>query len=620
MIAVWFMVLSVFVLQVQAALMDTITQTTTGKCSPAIGHADGSVTVVCQEGVPTEQFQLLAEELGVTKAALTSFFKILEQQRVPPEDLDSKLREIATNYKRLHAQLSQFLSEDPTVMALRREANKALEAGDFAQVEILLRQAEERDLHAIQEQQASLKKRQLSAAATSAELGALKNTQLAYAAAATHYRQAAAVVPQEEVITQATYLHEAGVAWWYAGQYADARSALEQALALREQGLSLEHPDVAQSLTYLVLLYRTLGRYADAEPHARRALTISEKVFGPDHPDVAQSLTSLAALSVFQGRYAEAEPLLRRALRIREQVLGPEHRHVAESLNPLAMLYHSQGRSAEAEPLFRRALRIREQALGPEDPHVALGLNNLAVLFQAQGRYAEAEPHFLRALAIWEKVHGPEHPHVAMNLNNLATLSFSQGHYAEAEPRFQRALAIWEKVFGPEHPDLALGLNNLATLYLMQGRYAEAEPRFQRALAIWEKVLSPEHPHVATLVNNYATLLRETHREANAAQLEAQWATQQPSRAWLGIQMKLSTDPPGVLVEQVMAGSPAAHAGIQPQDVVIRFNAQEVPDPPTLRRMVEATAIGISVDVEIIHEGQRRTIPVTLERLPPSKP
>ena len=172
-----------------------------------IHTGEGSISVTNIQGIAGEEHARLAKELGVTQSALTSFFKILEQQHVPPEDLDSKLREVAASYKRLQNQLQQFLSEDPTVMALRREAREAFETGDFAQVETRLRQAQERDLHAIQEQQASLKKRQLSAAAISAELGALKNLQLAYTAAANHYRDAAAVVPQDEAITQAEYLN-----------------------------------------------------------------------------------------------------------------------------------------------------------------------------------------------------------------------------------------------------------------------------------------------------------------------------------------------------------------------------------------------------------------------------
>jgi serine protease Do len=84
--------------------------------------------------------------------------------------------------------------------------------------------------------------------------------------------------------------------------------------------------------------------------------------------------------------------------------------------------------------------------------------------------------------------------------------------------------------------------------------------------------------------------------------------------------MKLSTDPPGVFVKQVIAESPAAHAGIQPHNVVVRFNAQEVPDPQTLNRLLRTAAIGATVDVEIIHDGQRRSIPVTLGKKPLSSP
>ena len=67
---------------------------------------------------------------------LQSFFRILAQQRVPPEELDSTLRKIAASYKELKAQLQRFTSEDPEVLELRQQASQALEAGNFAQVEI----------------------------------------------------------------------------------------------------------------------------------------------------------------------------------------------------------------------------------------------------------------------------------------------------------------------------------------------------------------------------------------------------------------------------------------------------------------------------------------------------
>jgi tetratricopeptide (TPR) repeat protein len=73
------------------------------------------------------------------------------------------------------------------------------------------------------------------------------------------------------------------------------------------------------------------GRYADAEPLYGRALAIREKALGSDHPNVAQSLDRLAVLYHNQRRYADAEPLYKRALAIREKALGSDHPDVAQS-------------------------------------------------------------------------------------------------------------------------------------------------------------------------------------------------------------------------------------------------------------------------------------------------
>ena len=77
------------------------------------------------------------------------------------------------------------------------------------------------------------------------------------------------------------------------------------------------------------MLYYDQGRYADAETLYERALAIREKALGSEHPDVAQALNNLAVLYDAQGRYVDAEPLYKRGLAIREKVLGREHPSVA---------------------------------------------------------------------------------------------------------------------------------------------------------------------------------------------------------------------------------------------------------------------------------------------------
>ena len=269
-------------------------------------------------------------------------------------DLIPRLRGIAEQYKALQAQLRAFSSDDPEVTTLRERASQELEAGQFAQVETLLRQAQALDKQAIEKQKASISKRKLSAAAISADLGALKNVQLAYAEAAAHYREAMSILPQEEILIKTGYLNEEGLMWLAAGQYATAQPCLENALALREKLLEPEHLDVASSLNNLAGLYRDQGHYRKAESLYVRALALREKLLGPEHPDVAISLNNLAELYQAQEYYKKAELLYKRALTIGVKRLGENHFIVDAIRQNYIELLRSAKRDAEALQLSAR--------------------------------------------------------------------------------------------------------------------------------------------------------------------------------------------------------------------------------------------------------------------------
>jgi lysozyme len=130
------------------------TDSTTLVFSAPVGFihtGQGDITVTNFHGLSEEQRTRLAKELEVTQAALNDIFRILERQQTPLENLDSKVREVAATYKRLNSQLQHFVSKDHATMPLRHEARKALQIGDFTQVESLLKQARGRDPQAIQE-------------------------------------------------------------------------------------------------------------------------------------------------------------------------------------------------------------------------------------------------------------------------------------------------------------------------------------------------------------------------------------------------------------------------------------------------------------------------------------
>ena len=297
---------------------------------------------------------------------------------------------------------------------------------------------------------------------------------------------------------------------------------LSQAITCAEliEQYNLFFPEAARLLDQTAVYEQDHAGYSKAEALFKKAIFIREQVLGPGHPDIAQSLNNLGLLYYKQGRYEEAKPFYIRSLVIREQIVGSDHPDTAQSLNNLALFYQNQGRYEEAESLYKRAIAILEFASGPDHPDIAQILNNLALHYYKQGQDEKAEPLYKRALAIREQALGPVHPDTAISLNSLAGLYEQQHCFKEAEPLYQRALAIREQVLGPVHPDTAISLNNLASLYYYQGRFQEARTLYQRALTISKQVLGSDHPHTQAISRNYESLLQQIGNEAEALRLD----------------------------------------------------------------------------------------------------
>jgi serine protease Do len=96
-------------------------------------------------------------------------------------------------------------------------------------------------------------------------------------------------------------------------------------------------------------------------------------------------------------------------------------------------------------------------------------------------------------------------------------------------------------------------------------------------------------------------------------------------RGWLGVRIQQVTDEiaeslgikpaRGALVAGVEEKGPAKPAGIEPGDVVIKFDGKDIKEPKDLSRVVADTAVGKAVDVVIIRKGEEQTKQVTLGRL-----
>ncbi len=438
-------------------------------------------------GIPPEQFAALAEELGITKAALKNFFNIILQHNVVPEDYDHTLRQIAERYHNLLKELTDFQADDPQVKYLLTQAEQVLQQGDFDQAEDLINRASEKDLVAARQLRETAEKRLISAAKAKAKNGYLNYTRFKYVIAAAYYQDAAEVLPQHCAELIAANLNQAGLAMHKAGLYEKAEPLYRQALQIRENTLGANHPAVADTLNDLAELYRILRRNEQVEPLLKRALQISEQALGPDHYELINKLNCLASFYVDKKRYKQAESLLQRALQIGEHASDRTSYQLAHSLNSLAEMYYRQERYDRARPLLERVSEIIEKNSDPEDPKVAHSLNNLATVYKDKKLYDLAEHLYRRAVQIMEKTLGSEHPGLAKILENLGDLYSKQGFYDKAEPLFQRALQIAEKGFGSEHVNLITILVDWARLYEHQALDDQADPLYERALQIGKK-------------------------------------------------------------------------------------------------------------------------------------
>ena len=98
------------------------------------------------------------------------------------------------------------------------------------------------------------------------------------------------------------------------------------------------------------------------------------------------------------------------------------------------------------------------------------------------------------------------------------------------------------------------------------------------------------------------------------------------SRGWLAVPIQDVTrdlaetfgmkQPVGALVAQVLSDSPAEKAGLEPGDVILKYDGKEVASSGILPQLVGVTRVGQSAQVQVLRKGQPRELTVVIGELP----
>jgi S1-C subfamily serine protease len=86
----------------------------------------------------------------------------------------------------------------------------------------------------------------------------------------------------------------------------------------------------------------------------------------------------------------------------------------------------------------------------------------------------------------------------------------------------------------------------------------------------------------------------------------------------MGVSLETENPPvEGLAVTQVTPGSPAAAAGVQTGDVLLRLDGRPLPDLFALKWFLETAELGRSYRLEILRGGDRITTALVLPTRPP---
>ncbi|MGX9726180.1 MAG: tetratricopeptide repeat protein [Candidatus Electronema sp. VV] len=424
------------------------------------GHGcifSGTGNVSVSYGISPALFAEYAGKLAVTDSALVSFFKILEEQQVPHSDLDSKLREIAGQYKELLARVGDD-----------QAAKQAIEAGDYAKAEELLEEA--------------AKQHSISAAETYAELARLQSIQLRYAKAAAYWQKAAALLPEDEKKDRAEYLGEAGYNLHRIAKHKEALPLWEQSLSLYRE-ISDKAGEGAM-LNDISQIYKARGDYSTALKYLEQSLAISQEI--GDKKVEGATLNNISQIYHARGDYATALEYLEQSLAIMQEIGDKAGEGATLNNINIAEIHRASGDYDKALPLYEQNLVLFRE-IG-DKAHEGGTLNNISQIYDAQGDYPTALKYLEQSLRVTQKI--GDRAGEGTTLNNIGQIYQARGDYPTALKYLEQSLGITQEI-GNRRGE-AVTSWNIGLAYRKQGDLTKAESYISRAVQLAEEIGHPK--------------------------------------------------------------------------------------------------------------------------------
>jgi tetratricopeptide (TPR) repeat protein len=249
-----------------------------------------------------------------------------------------------------------------------------------------------------------------------------------------------------------------------------ARKTLLRALAIDEQSLGPDHPEVAKTLHDLGHAELQLEMFEESREHLNRAMRIFISSYGERHPMVGASFMTMAHLAAVEGNLEQGRQMYLQAKSALTGVVPDDNPYFSAIEQGLGDIARTQDNCKQAIPHFQRAIQLLDQN-GHGENERALQMTNLGFCLADVGRTDEGRKYLQKSIEEIERLHMPARwlaePYAA-----LADLEYAAGHKATAIELAKKSIASLE---GEQGSDV-----------IALRKYAE------ESLAMWTKQKKPK--------------------------------------------------------------------------------------------------------------------------------
>lgn len=326
---------------------------------------------------------------------------------------------------------------------------------------------------------------------------------------------------QHQVLAEIGRLERDAVESTRSGQLPAAADAYSRILELAPQVFPDRSIPIANYAFRKGQIHLAARQYDLAEQPYKTARSIQEELLGRHHPDTANTLNAIGVLYLRTGRHEEAQSALLQAADLTEKVWGPDSEHHAGPLNNLGTLWIQMQRFADAEHILQRALEIRRKQYGEEHFFYADTMYNLGMVQLATKDYGQAVTSLERAAKIHQETFGTEHEKTLQSIGSLAAAYRLTKQYGKAEPLLKRVLDYNRSRLGSSHELTISNKYHLGLVLGYQAKYEEAEPLLAGALRDLERLHGADSGQLLPAMRAYAVLLDRVGRKRQSARMAA---------------------------------------------------------------------------------------------------